>query len=97
MSFLRLVAQPWPGRAERLHARGQPNLTRGSADGTDLAYTNSHVSAGNITTIQSGGNMTLNGAVIAGQTVNADIVGNLVIESLHDTSTTASSAARAAA
>lgn len=60
---------------------------RGSADGKDVGYTNTHVEAGNTLTVQSGGDTTLKGAVASGKQVIADVGGNLAIESLQDTST----------
>ncbi len=59
---------------------------RGKADGTDLVHTNTHVTAGETLTLQSGGDTTLKGAVARGERVVADIGGDLLIESLQDTS-----------
>ncbi|MQA41712.1 hemagglutinin repeat-containing protein [Rugamonas aquatica] len=59
---------------------------RGKADGDDIGYTNSHVTAGSKVNVNSGGDTTLKGGVIAAQTVVADIGGNLNIESLQDSS-----------
>ncbi|GJI97212.1 hypothetical protein RugamoR57_39300 [Duganella caerulea] len=59
---------------------------RGKADGDDVGYTNSHVTAGNQVNVHSGGDTTLKGGVIAAPTVVADIGGNLNIESLQDSS-----------
>jgi filamentous hemagglutinin len=59
---------------------------RGNTDGSDVVNVNSHVRAGNIVAIESGGDTTLKGAVIAGNTVKAGIGGNLNIESLQDSS-----------
>jgi filamentous hemagglutinin len=66
------------------------SVGRGSADGRDVTYTNSHIVAGNQVNIQSGGDTTLQGAVVAAPKVKADIGGNLSIESLQDTSQYAS-------
>jgi filamentous hemagglutinin len=60
---------------------------KGQADGDDLVWTNTHVNAGNILTLQSGGDTTLRGAVAGGNQIIADIGGNLLIESLQDKST----------
>ena len=60
--------------------------SRGTGDGSDLSYSNSHVTAGNGLTITSGSDTTLQGASVSGQQVNADIGGNLHIESLQDSS-----------
>ena len=60
--------------------------SRGHADGTDIVWTNTHVSGSQVG-IASGGDTTLKGAVVSGGQVTADIKGNLNIESLQDTST----------
>jgi len=59
---------------------------RGKADGDDIGYTNSHVTAGSQVNLNSGGDTTLKGGVISAPTVVADIGGNLNIESLQDSS-----------
>jgi hypothetical protein len=61
--------------------------SRGNADGQDLTYANTNVNAGNVLSMRSGGNTTLAGAVVSGNTVNANVGGNLVIQSLQDKST----------
>jgi filamentous hemagglutinin len=63
---------------------------RGKSDGQDLTYSNTRIEAGNTVRLQSGGDTTLKGAVVAGKSVKADIGGNLSIESLQDTSVYAS-------
>jgi filamentous hemagglutinin len=63
---------------------------RGNADGSDLAWTNTHIKAGNTLSIQSGGDTTMKGAVVAAHQVQADVGGNLAIESLQDSSRYAS-------
>ncbi|WP_175755074.1 hemagglutinin repeat-containing protein [Burkholderia cepacia] len=57
---------------------------RGNADGDSSTWTNTHVTAGNQLTIQSGGDTNLKGAVASGKQVVADVGGNLNIESLQD-------------
>ena len=59
---------------------------RGNADGSDIVNVNTHVNAGNVAVIQSGGDTNLEGAVVAGRQVTADVGGNLNIASLQDTS-----------
>ncbi len=59
---------------------------RGHANGDDVSNTNTHVSAGNTLTIESGGDTTLKGAVASGEQVVANVGGNLNLESLQDTS-----------
>ena len=59
---------------------------RGKDNANELSYNNTRVSGASGVNIVSGGDLTLRGAVIDGQRVNADIGGNLNIESLQDTS-----------
>ena len=59
---------------------------RGKADGADLAWTNSHATAGETLTLQSDGDTTLKGAVAQGEQVVAKVGGDLSIESLQDQS-----------
>lgn len=63
------------------------NKARGSADGSDVSWSNSSIQAGNRVDLISGGDTTLKGAVVSGERVVADIGGDLSIESLQDTST----------
>ncbi|PIB62983.1 hemagglutinin repeat-containing protein [Pseudomonas sp. 2822-17] len=64
--------------------------SRGNADGNDLVWSNTHVTAGKQASLISGKDTTLRGAVVSGETVKADVGGNLNVESLQDTSTFAS-------
>jgi Hemagglutinin repeat len=57
----------------------------GNGQGTEVTNTNTQVS-GTRVNLNSGGNTTLQGAVITANTVNADIKGSLTITSLQDTS-----------
>ncbi|WP_425251656.1 hemagglutinin repeat-containing protein [Janthinobacterium sp. NFX145] len=66
------------------------NQARGKADGTDIDYTNTYVTAGKTATVISGGDTNLHGAVLEANTVKAGIGGDLNIVSLQDTSTYAS-------
>lgn len=59
---------------------------RGNADGSDTWWTNSHVNAGNMLAINSGGDTNLKGAVASGKQVIANVGGDLNIESLQDLS-----------
>ena len=59
---------------------------RGNADGSDVSSTNTHVEAGNLVSINSGGDTALRGVVVTATQVTAAIGGNLSIESLQDTS-----------
>jgi len=60
---------------------------KGKADGQDVSYSNTHVTAGETLTLQSGGDTTMRGAVAKGEKVIAEIGQDLKIESLQDTST----------
>jgi len=59
----------------------------GRDNGTDQAWTNTTVSAGGRVNIASGGDTTLRGATVSGKRVEADVGGNLRVETLQDTST----------
>lgn len=61
--------------------------SQGNSSGSDTTYTNTQVNAGNTASIISGGDANLIGAVVAANTVNANVGGNLNIASLQDTST----------
>ena len=58
----------------------------GKADGADTSWTNTHLSAGNTVSLESGGDTTLKGAVASGEQVVAKVGGNLSIASVQDTS-----------
>ncbi|MEZ2353470.1 hemagglutinin repeat-containing protein [Caballeronia sp. RCC_10] len=60
--------------------------TKGHGDGDGQTWTNTHVNAGGTTSLHSGGDTNLKGAVVDGQQVVADVGGNLNIESLQETS-----------
>ncbi|WP_341887202.1 hemagglutinin repeat-containing protein [Variovorax sp. YR752] len=59
----------------------------GRDSGTDGAWTNTTVKAGQQVSIQSGGDTTVRGAIVSGKRVEANVGGNLRIETLQDTST----------
>ena len=63
------------------------SVGRGKADGQDVTWTNTQVQAGGKVALESGGDATLKGAVVAGSQVTGKVGGNLHIESLQDTST----------
>ena len=64
------------------------NGGKGKANGSDTSYSETVIGSGNsTTTLTSGGDTTLNGAIVKGQHVAADIGGNLTIETPQDTST----------
>ncbi|KGG92546.1 hypothetical protein P245_11405, partial [Comamonas thiooxydans] len=63
---------------------------KGKGEGKDVTWTNTHVSAGERLTLESGGDTNLRGAVAGGKQVVADVGGNLHIESLQDSSSYAS-------
>ena len=65
--------------------------SKGKANGSETTYSNTQIRVGSADApgtlnISSGGNTTLRGATASANTVNADIKGKLVIESLQDTS-----------
>lgn len=60
---------------------------RGNADGHDVGYTNTHVDAGNKLNLVSGADTNIKGGVVSGRQVDANVGGDLNIESLQDTST----------
>ncbi|MDM7944532.1 MAG: hemagglutinin repeat-containing protein, partial [Hydrogenophaga sp.] len=59
---------------------------RGAGSGKETVYSNTRIEAGEQVHIDSGGNTTLRGAVVAAPKVQARIQGDLLIESLQDTS-----------
>ena len=63
------------------------NRSGGNGNGDATTQQNTHVSAGNTLTIQSGGDTSLNGAVAQAERVVADVGGNLNISSQQDTAT----------
>jgi filamentous hemagglutinin len=62
------------------------SVGRGTANGKDESWTNSHVTAGNVLAIQSGGDTTLKGATGEADRIIASVGGNLLLESLQDSS-----------
>ncbi len=60
------------------------SVGRGKEDGEGTTQLNTHVTAGNQLTIDSGGDTNIKGAVASGNTVVANIGGDLNIESLQD-------------
>ena len=60
---------------------------KGKADGNDLTWSNTHVTAGNTLSLDSGSDTTLKGAVASGDQVIAKVGGDLTIESLQDSAT----------
>jgi filamentous hemagglutinin len=59
------------------------SVARGHGNGQSTTYSNTRIDAANVT-IDSGGDTTLKGAVVAANSIRADIGGNLRIESLQD-------------
>ena len=60
--------------------------SKGSDNQNDTRYNASQVSAGNAVNIQSGGDLTLNGAVVDAERIKADVGGNLTINTPQDVS-----------
>jgi filamentous hemagglutinin len=61
------------------------SMGRAHEDGDGVTQVNTHVNAGNVLALQSGGDTDIKGAVAGGRQVIADVGGNLNIESLQDT------------
>jgi filamentous hemagglutinin len=74
------------GKNTSIGVSGSLSMASGSGNGTEVTYTNTQVSAGKKAVIKSGGNTTLRGAVVEAPIIQADVGGNLNIESLQDTS-----------
>ena len=62
------------------------NTSQGRANGQETAHDNTLVTACQTLTLKSGGDTTLAGAQLGGQTVQADVGGNLIIQTLQDSS-----------
>jgi filamentous hemagglutinin len=60
---------------------------KGKGAGEETTHTNTRIEAGRLVQIESGGDTTLQGAVVQADTVKAEVGGDLRIESLQDTST----------
>ena len=75
------------GQATGLTIEVAAGSQHGRDNGTDSNWTNTTVSAGQQVNIASGGDTTLRGATVSGKRINADVGGNLSIETLQDTST----------
>ncbi|VVE37841.1 hemagglutinin repeat-containing protein [Pandoraea terrigena] len=66
------------------------SASRGKADGKDVTNRSSHITAGGVAKIASGGDTNLRGGTVVGERVVANVGGDLNIESLQDTSVYAS-------
>ncbi|MFJ1299583.1 hemagglutinin repeat-containing protein [Pseudomonadota bacterium AL_CKDN230030165-1A_HGKHYDSX7] len=62
------------------------NMSSSKEDGKDKNWTNSNIVAGNILAIESGGNTTFSGAAGRADQIIASVGGNLLLESLQDSS-----------
>lgn len=62
------------------------NAARGKQEGHDTTWTNSHVTAGNVLALKSGGDTTLKGASAKAERILASVGGNLRVESQQDSS-----------
>lgn len=63
------------------------NQFRGKSDGNDSLWSNTRVEAGRQVHLESGADTRLQGAVVKGEQVSAEVGGNLLLESLQDRST----------
>nr|WP_231741803.1 hemagglutinin repeat-containing protein [Paucibacter sp. KCTC 42545] len=66
------------------------SMARGNSDGSDQSYANTHIKAREQVSLQSGGDTVLQGAVVQGQQVKADVGGDLKVQSLQDSAKFAS-------
>lgn len=62
------------------------SVGRGKANGRDESWTNSNITAGNVLAMQSGGDTTLKGAAGRADQIIASVGGDLLLESLQDSS-----------
>ncbi|WP_236123924.1 hemagglutinin repeat-containing protein [Pseudomonas cichorii] len=62
------------------------NKGQGKSDGDDVTQSNTRIKAGNVATLESGGDTSLKGAEVIADQVKATVGGDLNIESLQDTS-----------
>ena len=63
------------------------STARGGADGDDVTHTQSRVDAGQKLTLNAGGDTTVKGALAKARQIEATIGGDLLVESVQDTST----------
>ncbi|MBL0917443.1 MAG: hemagglutinin repeat-containing protein [Hydrogenophaga sp.] len=79
------------GASTGITLNASANQARGNADGADVVQRNARIEAGNnpgnVARIESGADTTLAGAVVSGHAVQAEVGGDLRIESRQDTST----------
>jgi filamentous hemagglutinin len=70
---------------------GNISASVGSGQGSGTAQTNAHVTGTGDVTLTSGGDATLSGAVVKGDTIKADVGGDLTITSVADTGNSSNS------
>ncbi|UXH80693.1 hemagglutinin repeat-containing protein [Roseateles amylovorans] len=73
------------GAFNRVGFTASGSVTKGNSDGVDKSFTATELKGGTSVTLQSGGDTTLQGAVVTAPTVKAQVGGDLQIESLQDT------------
>ncbi|RYG58897.1 MAG: hypothetical protein EON60_12030, partial [Alphaproteobacteria bacterium] len=73
------------GKQNSLGFTASASVSKGNSDGTDNYFTTTQVTGGSSVKLVSGGDTTLQGAVVSGPKVGVDVGGNLKIESLQDT------------
>ncbi|WP_374627698.1 hemagglutinin repeat-containing protein, partial [Pandoraea sp.] len=74
----------------KMGVTGTASVSRGKADGKDATHQSSHIVAGRVAEITSGGDTNIRGGTVVGERVIANVGGDLNIESLQDTSVYAS-------
>ena len=72
------------GQATGVNLTASGNRAQGQGSGSGTTYTHTHVSGGQGVQIESGGDTTLQGAVVQGDQVIANVAGDLHIETLQD-------------
>lgn len=63
------------------------SASRGNEAGDDLSHSATHINAAKALTVQSAGDTRLSGAALSGQSIKAEVGGDLSVQSLQDTST----------
>jgi filamentous hemagglutinin len=73
------------GASNGITFNASANKARGNGDGEDVVQRNTHIVAGDTARIESGADTTLAGATVSANTVQAEVGGDLNIESRQDT------------
>lgn len=79
------------GAAQGISFNAAVNSSNGKSQGSDTWWTNAQLDAGNLVRLESGADTRLQGAVVSGEQIVAKVGGDLVLQSLQDTSNYSSS------